>query len=301
MNRDRIPIAFCLKAMLNTYITTKANMNQVWDKNGKRIVVTILKVGPGVVVQIKTDSKEGYNALVVGFGSQKESRIKSPQLKYYQKNNFKSFPSFTREIKVSNPQDYKIGDIISADQIFSIGDIVNAQGTTKGRGFTGVIKRWGFHGGPRTHGQSDRERAPGSIGQGTDPGRVHRGKKMPGHYGDEVKTIKNLVIANITKDEIWVTGPVPGSINSTIMLTKTKEKKFIGLLNLDEELEEKKDSAPQEIKPENKPLASAEDTNPTVEVIKETTQEVVEDNKEDNKEEVSNQEADTNDKDSKEA
>lgn len=224
-------------------------MNQVWDKNGKRIVVTILKIGPGVIVQIKTKDKEGYDALVVGFGSKSKSRIKGPQLKYYQKNNFKSFPNFTREIKVENTAKYKIGDTITADQIFSIGDVINAQGTTKGRGFTGVIKRWGFHGGPRTHGQSDRERAPGSIGQGTDPGRVHRGKKMPGHYGNEIKTIKNLIVANITKDEIWVTGPVPGSINSTIMLTKTGVKKFVGLLNLDEDT---KVETPQEIEPENK-------------------------------------------------
>jgi len=238
-------------------------MNQVWDKNGKRIVVTTLKIGPGVIVQIKTKDKEGYNALVVGFGSKSKSRIKGPQLKYYQKNNFKSFPSFTREIKVENTAEYKIGDTITADQIFSIGDRVNAQGTTKGRGFTGVIKRWGFHGGPRTHGQSDRERAPGSIGQGTDPGRVHRGKKMPGHYGNEIKTIKNLVVANITKDEIWVTGPVPGSINSTIMLTKTGVKKFVGLLNLNEaetaetsqeiELENKKSTTPDEKTSESTP------------------------------------------------
>ena len=240
-------------------------------------------------MQIKTEEKEGYNALVVGFGSKSKSRIKGPQLKYYQKNNFKSFPSFTREIKVENTAEYKIGDTITADQIFSIGDRINAQGTTKGRGFTGVIKRWGFHGGPRTHGQSDRERAPGSIGQGTDPGRVHRGKKMPGHYGDEVRTIKNLVVANITKDEIWVTGPVPGSINSTIMLTKTGDKKFVGLLNLDEditaetsqeiELENKKSTTPDE-----KTLETTSESTKVPEK-KETVEPKEEEKKEDKKEE----------------
>jgi len=213
-------------------------MNQVWDQDGKRRVVTILKIEPGIVVQVKTTDKDGYNSIVVGFGSQKESRLNQPQIKYYKKQGIKNFPKMTREIKVDNPENYKIGDTLSADQIFSIGDIVNAQGTTKGRGFAGVIKRWGFGGGPRTHGQSDRERAPGSIGQGTDPGRVHKGKKMPGHYGNQTKTISSLIIANITENEIWVTGPVPGSINSTIVLTKTGEKKFPGLAGLEEDKKE---------------------------------------------------------------
>lgn len=251
--------------MLNTYITTKVHMNQVWDKGGIRKAITILKTEPGTIVQVKTVESDGYNALVVGFGSQKESRLKQPQIKYYKKNKIESFPKVTREVKVENPNEYKIGDTLTADQIFSIGDVVNAQGITKGKGFTGVIKRWGFHGGPRTHGQSDRERAPGSIGQGTDPGRVHRGKKMPGHHGNQTRTIKNLTIFNITKDEIWVSGPVPGSIHSLIMLTKVGTKDFAGLMGIQTET---KEVSKKVEKPEEKPTEPKDESEVEKEEIK---------------------------------
>ena len=128
-------------------------------------------------------------------------------------------------------ENFKRGQTIKIDQVLEVGDVVAVQGVSKGRGFAGVVKRYGFHGGPRTHGQSDRQRAPGSIGSGTDPGRVWKGKKMSGHYGFETKTVSGLVVVNIDLDnrEIWVSGPVPGHKNSIVRIKKTGVKKDIKL------------------------------------------------------------------------
>ncbi len=118
----------------------------------------------------------------------------------------------------------KIGDKIKVEEFFTAGEIVSATGWTKGRGFAGVIKRWGFHGGPQTHGQSDRLRAPGSIGQGTDPGRVHRGKKMPGRYGGDRKTIKGLKILKVDEknNQLLISGAIPGARCGYVIISKNK-------------------------------------------------------------------------------
>lgn len=206
--------------MVRNYITTKKEMKQVWDTAGKRLAVTVVKADPLVVVQVKSSETDGYNAVKVGIGSQRASRLPKSLTKHYEKINLKVFPRRTKELTPNEGSSFEIGSMIA--QPFVVGDIVNAQGVTKGRGFAGAIKRWGFHGGPKTHGQSDRHRAVGSIGQGTSPGRVHKGKKMPGHYGVDNKTIRNLTVVHIddSQAEIWLSGPVPGVANGQVMLTK---------------------------------------------------------------------------------
>lgn len=217
--------------MVTNYITTKKTMKQAWRLDGKRLAITVVKADPAVVVQVKSSEKDGYSAVKVGVGSQRTSRLPKSLTSYYEKINLKVFPRKTKELTPNEGSSFEIGTMIT--QPFVVGDVVNAQGITKGRGFTGAMKRWGFHGGPKTHGQSDRARAVGSIGQGTSPGRVHRGKKMPGHYGVDTKTIKNLMVVHVDEkeSEIWLSGPIPGSINSQIVLTKTGHKDSFGGLS----------------------------------------------------------------------
>jgi len=208
-------------------------MTQAWDKNGIRLPVTVLSASPCTVTQIKTKTKDGYSAIQLGF-SQKNPKNINKSLKGHLKSILKNqTPRYLREVKLFSEPQVKVGDTINISDVLKVGDIINVNGLTKGRGFAGVIKRWGFKGGPRTHGQSDRQRAPGSIGQGTDPGRVHKGKKMPGRYGYTPFTVKNLKIIKIDSktQKLWIKGPIPGSYNQVIKITKIKEGKFPGLLN----------------------------------------------------------------------
>lgn len=206
--------------MITSFITTKKTMTQAWDKAGKRRAITILTAHPMVVTQVKSIATDGYTAIQVGVGEKR--RVSQPLAGHLKKANQKRPPRHVQEITINEPANIKVGDTITADQVLSVGDTVAVQAKTKGRGFAGVVKRWGFAGGPKTHGQSDRHRAPGSIGQGTDPGRIHKGKKMAGRYGNQTQTIKNLAIFKVDKpaNEIWITGPVPGAKGSIATLTK---------------------------------------------------------------------------------
>ncbi len=166
--------------------------------------VTKIALLPMTITQLKSVDKEGYAALQVGFGDpKKHSRRKVG------KNREIAFEEGVELGKVINPQD-----------VITVGSVCDIQGTSKGKGFAGVVKRWNFAGGPRTHGQSDRLRAPGSIGQGTTPGRVHKGKKMAGRMGSDTVTVKQSLVLMVNEDNtIWVTGPVPGSRHSLVRLT----------------------------------------------------------------------------------
>ncbi|MBU0578580.1 50S ribosomal protein L3 [Patescibacteria group bacterium] len=226
--------------MLDSIFATKLDMTQAWSNYGKRLVVTRCRVNDNMVVDQKSD-----NIYEIGYGKKKLKNMSKPLRSKMQKSGFLMgvtklqgihqliIKTQQDEAEVNNTP-LKRGDVIKVDQVLEVGDVVKVQGTTKGRGFTGVIKRWGFSGGQRTHGQSDRERAPGSIGAGTDPGRVWLGKKMPGHYGGETKTISGLVVLYINSDtgEVWLSGPVPGYYSSTIRIIKTGQKKEIKLDNV---------------------------------------------------------------------
>ena len=197
----------------------KLGMTRYFLEEGKSIPVTVLEVGPCVVLKKKTLEKEGYNAIQVGFGHQKENRVKKPLLGHFKSAGTGCF-SHVKEIRVEDPENFDIGQEIKSD-IFQVGDIVNVSGTSKGRGFSGVLKRWGFSGGKKTHG-SRSHRIPGSIGSSAMPARVHKGKKLPGRMGFERVTIKNLKVVDIRPeaDAVLVKGAVPGSRNGLVEICK---------------------------------------------------------------------------------
>lgn len=226
--------------MINTLFGTKGKMSHAFVKD-TRVPVTHIKTGPCVVTHIKNIDKDGYWAVQLGFGEKKLKNINKPQkghLKGAMKSTKKA-PRFLREVRLSKKPSYKVGDKITIDKVFKKGDVVRVTGISKGKGFTGVVKRWNFKGGPRTHGQSDRLRAPGSIGQGTDPGRVRKGKKMAGRSGGVKKTVLGLNVVEIDKDTdtLAVSGSVPGHYNSFLAITK------LGAGKLSELIEE----APQQV------------------------------------------------------
>jgi len=205
--------------MCRGLIGRKLGMISIFSPEGKYIPVTIVKVGPCVITQIKTVSSDGYNALQLGFGERKKSRINKPVQGHLKKSGGACF-ALLREIPVDNPDEYDPGQTVNLE-IFKLGERVNVTGITKGRGFAGVIKRHGFHGGKKTHG-SHSHRIPGSIGCSAWPAKVIKGKKMPGHYGNEQKTVKNLEIVDIRPEEdlIMLKGAVPGFRSGLIEVKK---------------------------------------------------------------------------------
>jgi len=204
-------------------------MTQTWDAAGARLPITILSTPKQVVSYLKTTDSDGYQAVQLAIGDKKATRINKPQSGHLKKLE-SVHPEYLREIRINDEIDLKLGDVISPSTILTAGDFVQVTGTSKGKGFAGVVKRHNFKGGPRTHGQSDRLRAPGSIGQGTDPGRVWPGKRMAGHMGDVTKTTTNLTVVKISDNEIWLKGLVPGPIGGLIKITKIgTNSKFPGL------------------------------------------------------------------------
>ncbi len=230
--------------MINTILATKKRMTQAWTEDGRRIPVTIIQAGPVVVTQIKTQEKDGYLAVQLGFEEKKLKNITKPVRGHLKRaiKDQKVAPRFLREVHIqhltSNIQHPNVGDIIKASDVFEPGDLVKVTGISKGKGFAGVVKRWHFAGGPRTHGQSDRERAPGSIGATTTPGRVLRGKKMAGRMGAEAATVRNLTVLEIGKDgEVKLSGPVPGNPGGLLSIEKIgKNEKFSPLVTRGEEI-----------------------------------------------------------------
>jgi len=206
--------------MISAILGTKIEQDQKFTEEGKRIAVAKIKTGPCFVVQVKTKAKDGYSALQLGIGEKK--RISKPLAGHLKRAGFKAALLHLREVKISleDEKKFKAGQEIKASEVFKIGDKVKVVGCSKGKGFTGVVKKWGFKGGPRTHGQSDRERAPGSIGQTTTPGRVFKGKKMAGRAGGERVTISGLTVTGIEGDILEVKGLVPGSKKSLLIIQK---------------------------------------------------------------------------------
>jgi len=205
--------------MVNKLLGKKIGMTRYFLEEGKSVAATVLKVGPCVVTQKKTAEKEGYNAIQVGFEPQKESRVNKPLKGHLDKAGAGYF-KVLREIRVDDPEPFELGQVIKAD-VFNIGDTVHVSGTSKGRGFAGVMKRWGFSGGRKSHG-SRSHRIPGSIGCSATPGRVHKGRKLPGHYGNQRVTVKNLKVIDVRPemDVVVVKGAVPGSRNSLVEIRK---------------------------------------------------------------------------------
>ena len=198
----------------------KLGMTNIYSEDGRAFPVTVLEVGPCNVVSIKSKDKDGYEALQLGFGKRKEKHLSKPQIDNYKK--LKLTPSaFLREFRNFDISEYKIGDVIQSE-IFEEGDIVKVTGNSKGKGFQGVMKRHNFSGGQRTHGQGDRERAGGSIGQSSYPSRVFKGMKMPGRMGNDRVTTSGLKVVKVIteKNLVLVKGAVPGAINSIVEIKK---------------------------------------------------------------------------------
>lgn len=188
----------------------KIGMTQIFDESGNIIPVTILKVGPCVVTQIKTFSRDGYDAIQIGYGNVSSKSLNQPKLGHLQKSNIQPL-KYLKEFSINdNPEQFEIGQILKIDS-FKTGQLINICGKSIGKGFSGLQKRYNFTRGPMTHG-SKNHRAPGSIGMGTTPGRVLPGKKMAGQLGNKVTTIKKLKIIQINEDEniLVVKGSVPG-------------------------------------------------------------------------------------------
>ncbi|RJP40539.1 MAG: 50S ribosomal protein L3 [Desulfobacteraceae bacterium] len=205
--------------MIKGLLGKKLGMTSVFVNDGRSIPVTVIEAGPCTVTQIKTKANDGYNALQVGFGEKKKSRVTKPLAGHFSKAGDKMFV-FLKEFTIDDPDSYKLGQAIDL-AVFDVGDKVEVSGKTKGRGFSGTIKRHGFHRGPKTHG-SKNYREPGSIGQCAWPSKVFKGKRMPGRYGNTRMTVKNLEIVDIRPDQhlILIKGAVPGPISGLVEIRK---------------------------------------------------------------------------------
>lgn len=209
-------------------------MEQTFTGAGLRLPVTVVASGPNLVTFLRREDKDGYWAVQIGFGTRKIKNTPKPLLGHLQKalKNRKTeeqteLPRFLKETKISAEEAGTLqpGDSINPSQVLKAGDIVAVTGTSKGKGFAGVVKRWHFAGGPKTHGQSDRLRAPGSIGQRQTPGRVYKGKKMAGRMGGGQVTVKNLIVLSVddASGKVQLSGPVPGSRGSLLVIKKVGE------------------------------------------------------------------------------
>ncbi len=218
--------------MIQALIGQKIEQSQMFLENGRRIPVTEVSINDNVVLQVKTLEKEKYTSVQLGFGEKKKAtkaitgHIKNAKLSLA--------PRIIKEVAWDNEGELpNAGDKITVDSVFKAGDIIQVTGTSKGKGFAGVMKRHNFRGGPKTHGQSDRQRAPGSIGQTTTPGRVYRGKKMAGRMGSDTVTVRNLSVVDVdaVNKKLYVLGLVPGHKNAMILITRMGEQKdFVPLV-----------------------------------------------------------------------
>lgn len=204
--------------MMASLIGKKLGMTRIFDEAGRDIPVTVVQAGPCTVCQVKTKEQDGYQAIQVAFGVRKELKTNRPLQGHFQKAGIDP-ARLLREFRTE--EDYKPGDQITVD-IFSPGDRVKVSGTTKGKGFTGPMKRHGFHGGRASHGKKDQMRASGSIGASSDPSRVFPGIRMAGRSGNSRQTVSNLEIVRVVPEEhqLFIKGAVPGPRNGTLMITK---------------------------------------------------------------------------------
>jgi large subunit ribosomal protein L3 len=199
----------------------KIGMTQIFDESGNIIPVTILKVGPCVVTQIKTELKNGYNSIQVGYTNVSSKSLTQPELGHLQKSNIQPL-KYLKEFRVNNNEEFEIGQVLRVD-LLSPGQLVNVRGKSIGKGFAGLQKRHNFTRGPMTHG-SKNHRAPGSIGMGTTPGRVLPGKKMAGQLGNKVTTIKKLKVIQLNLEEniLVIKGSVPGKPGNLLSIVPSK-------------------------------------------------------------------------------
>lgn len=206
--------------MITGILGKKVGMSQIFDDKGTVIPVTLVEAGPCPVVNKKIHEKDGYNSLQLGFHEEKKAqRITKPQQGYFEKRGIKP-TRFLQEIRLDAPSDLEVGGVVTVES-FTIGDKVNVTGTSKGKGFTGGVKRWGYRGGPESHG-SMFHRAPGSIGASSYPSRVTKGKHLPGRMGGAKVTIRNLFVFKIYPERnlMLIKGAIPGPPGGLLVIQK---------------------------------------------------------------------------------
>jgi large subunit ribosomal protein L3 len=207
----------------------KVGMTQIFDEKGEVVPVTVIEAGPCFVAQIKTVERDGYTAIQLGFEEAKPKRLTKAQLKHLQKSNLEAL-RYLRELRLAADElaDLEEGQKLTVD-LFEPGEYVDVSGISKGRGFAGVVKRHSFRGGPKTHGQSDRHRAPGSIGACTTPGRVFKGKRMPGRMGGDRVTVQNLEIVMVDPERnlLAIKGAVPGAKNGLLEIREARKTRVL--------------------------------------------------------------------------
>jgi len=208
--------------MCKGLIGRKLGMTGIFLSGGEYVPVTVVRLGPCVITQIKSEASDGYKALQLGFDEKKSTRVNKPLRGHMVKSQDKLF-AHLREVEADDPEKFSLGQEVTTE-CFKIGERVDVTGTTKGRGFSGVIKRHGFHGGRKTHG-SKSHRIPGSVGCSAWPAKVIKGKKLPGQYGFERKTIQNLEIVDIRPEEnlVMLKGALPGPKSGIVLVKKTKK------------------------------------------------------------------------------
>ncbi len=201
-------------------IGKKVGMTRIFTEEGASVPVTVIEAGPCPVVQLKTEESDGYSAVQLGFSAKKAKRASRPELGHAAKAGLDAAPRILREFEVGDDEELELGQQLTVE-VFEAGDTVKVTGTSKGRGFQGVVKRHGFAGRPASHGHS-QSRTPGSMGPGTDPSRVIKGKKLPGRMGGVRKTILNLEVVKVDSERnlLFIKGGVPGSRNSYVLITK---------------------------------------------------------------------------------
>lgn len=211
--------------MFKGLIGKKIGMTQIFDEDGLAVPVTVIEAGPCFVTQIRRPENDGYSAVQLGFAEVKPKRLTGGQLGHLKRDGLNMPPlRFLREFRVKTPE-VNEGDQLTVEA-FSVGERVDVVGTSKGKGFAGAVKRYHFRGGPKTHGQSDRQRAPGSRGSGTTPGRVFKGARGPGHMGNERVTAQHLkvVLVDVERNLIGVRGAIPGPRGGLVIIREARKQ-----------------------------------------------------------------------------
>ncbi|MBW1645376.1 MAG: 50S ribosomal protein L3 [Deltaproteobacteria bacterium] len=209
-------------AQIKGLLGTKVGMTQIFNELGEEIPVTVVKIGPCVVTQVKRQEKEGYNAVQLGYENKKTRRATKALIGHCAKAG-KGVFRYLREVRVENPDEFQVGDELTAEH-FKTGDIVHVTARSKGKGFAGGMKRWGFKGTGASHGSHKVHRSAGSVGTSAWPSRVWKGKKMAGQLGNKTVTIKNLTVIGVRPEQglLLIKGGVPGSKNGVVFVNKVK-------------------------------------------------------------------------------
>ncbi len=210
--------------MIKGLLGKKVGMTQIFDESGRAIPVTLIEAGPCYITQIRTVESDGYAAVQLGFEEVKPKRLTGGELGHLKRNNLPPL-RFLREFREKQPE-VSEGDKVTVEQVFELGEMVDVTGVSKGKGFAGGVKRYHFRGGKKTHGQSDRWRAPGARSSGTTPGRVFKGSRGPGHMGNERVTVQNLKVVFIDAERnlLGVRGAVPGPKGGLLMIKGARKQ-----------------------------------------------------------------------------